>query len=785
MYQVPLVFTVALQGLGLFQACGTRKGECAPSGCAPCQNGCEATGECVDGEWMCSCGCEAGCPAEPPGHGEVRARVLACDADLPTGRFAVARTGDIVLENSLSRFVIRTGSEGEAIYGLVGGGLVDAVLMEDGEQVGADPLREVAITSAFWLIEPEAVEVVADGSDGEARVQVRGGWKSLATIHEILPSPRPSDELVHEWVLRPDAPVLDLVTRDPEGGDVAVIDLQFWSGEVRPWIPGHGAFGLPSFGGAELLAFESLGTVPAAAFGATEPFFLVHYGPLLGLSHSGSGQVVRSFSLGSDLASAMAPHWQTQALETTMDTVPPGARYEVRDEDGAPLTRCTPDGTGAVSCDVPPGAGEAVWVGDGTGDWGGSDQQGQPAIVHVTADGAYRLTGLRSDGLRRVLAGAGESRFLLPPGEWELSVTRGLDWPVVQSSAVLEGGDEIQVAAPLAPVVVHGWLAADLHLHTEWSADSQVRTHSRLVGAAAEGLDLVVLTEHDAVHPADDSPSDLLMVVSGVEISTMGLGHFNAWPMVHEPDLAGGGAIAWHGADLQTLYGLVPEDALLQCNHPRFVDGGYAALFDTLDLDEDTPLEQVQCDAVEVINGFASENTEAVLADWMLLLDRGLRITATGTSDSHVADDYPGHPRTLLQVEGEFTAEAAWRALREGRAIATAGPFLGVVLTGSDGSSADIGDTLSTAGDIVATAVLAAPEWMELGTVDLYANGEIFATFDASEIEAVGGLSEQHWSANVPTDARWVVAFHHGASEVSPGARHSPLAVTNPIWVER
>lgn len=724
------------------------------------------------------------CPVESPGVGEVRARTLTCEAELPTGRFVAARTGDIVLENSVSRFVIRTGNEGEATLGLVGGGLIDAVLTEDGKQVGADPLHEVAITSAFWLIAPESVEVIADGSDGTAKVQVRGKWKSLPTIHEILPSPKPTSALVHEWILRPDTPILELVTTDPEGGDVSVTDLQFWSGEVRPWIPGQGAFDLPGVGKVEMLAFESLGDTPAATFGAEQQPFLVNYGPILGLNYSGAGQVRRSISLGADLASAMAPHWQTESFETTLNASLPQTRFEIRDDSGNPLTRCTPNETGVVSCAVPTGEGVAVWVGDGVGDWGGAEQQGTPARVTVSAEGAYRLSGLRADGLRRDLAGSGESRFLLPAGEWTLSVTRGLNWPIEQVFVQLVEGEEIALTAPAAPLVVHDWLAADLHLHTEWSADSQVRTENRLLAAAAEGLDLVVLTEHDTVHPVEESPPDSLMVVSGVEISTMSFGHYNVWPMTRYPALSGGGAIPWHGADLLTLYGLIPEDALVQCNHPRFVDGGYAALFDLLGLDESTPLENVQCDALEVINGFALQDTEAVLADWMLLLNRGLRITATGVSDSHESDDYPGHPRTLFQVDGERTVEAAWQALRQGRAIATAGPFLEVELSDASGISAGIGETLNNQGEVFATVRIAAPEWMDLGIVELYANGEIFSTFDAMAIKPSDGLLEHSWTATVPSDARWVIAFHHGAPKVAPGARYAPLAVTNPVWIE-
>ncbi len=709
------------------------------------------------------------CPPPPPERGEVRLRQLACAQDLVEGDHAAGRVGDWVLENAHARFVVRDGPEGHALYGLAGGGLVDAVHMADGVQQAPDALRELQMTAGFWMIGPESFDDLSTGS--EARLRIAGDWQSMVTLHEVLPIPEPSTRLVQEYVLDAESATLRLITRSTSGDPVpALADLQFWSGAVRPWLPGLGA-DVPQTGSFEQLAFEPFDDGTAAAL-AGEGGTIIAIGPVLATGWAGQDtEVVRELTLAPSLSEAMAPHWASS--EVVHEDVP---LVEVRNADGAPLTRCRQ----GRPCAAPDAASTIeVWNDDGNGHWS-QPLQADVATISVQTDGPFRLSAWGPD--RRVFVDAdGVASFRLPPGTWELFLTRGPGWTLHTETVELQPGDDHLLAAVLDHVVAHpGWVAADLHVHTERSPDSWVPVARRLEGAMAEDLDVVVLTEHDTI---GEGAIEGLLVVRGAEISTMRLGHFNAFPLTPDPDLSGNGAPRWHGTDLAGMVAAVPGDALLQCNHPRFVDGGYAALFDWIALDETTDPALLPCDAVEVFNGTTEADTDAVFADWLMLLQRDIRMTATGVSDSHLTADPLGHPRTLVRVDGPVTEASVIEALRAGRAIATGGPLLELQLS-SGAATAGIGDTLAASGPIQATLTVSAPDWMALGTVELYVDGVLVHSEAVDEVQAVGGLKQHVIEVGVADDATNVVAQHRGSADNRPGARRSARAVTNPVWVE-
>ncbi len=679
------------------------------------------------------------CPAPRPLTEQVRAGTLSCPEELPTGPDVAARVGDIVLENSVSRWVIRTGDEGHAIYGLVGGGLVDAVRVGVEGQRSDDVLREIAPTSSFWLHQPDSIEIVSDGSDGEARVVVRGPWKSMTTVREVLSTPEPVDEYQLEYVLRPGLAQLDIVTTNVDGGEVAgLADMLFASGDARPWVPGDGV-DVPQSGGVDLFALQPLADETAVAIGSDGAMRVLNIGPVLAVTYETAPEEIRrTVSLGADLLEAIAPF--------------------------------------SSSTDVPSG-----WLDDGAGDWGQPVQEGQPAQVVVDGDAGVplRITATReSDGMNWTYAVDGSATLKLPAGRWELFASRGPFWGTDVVTLDLDA-DTVEAFRPAMSqqVSTEGWVSADFHVHSEGSPDSSVRIERRLLDSAAEGLDFVVLTEHDFVWEEGccESAPDGLVVERGVEISTMGLGHFNAWPITADPHMSGNGAVRWHGTDLAGMVAAVPDGALLQCNHPRFVDGGFAALFDWIALGPDTDPALIPCEAVELLNGGTFGDTEAVLADWMMLLNRDIRLVVTGVSDSHLSEDPLGHPRTLLRLDSPFTAAQATEALRAGHAVATAGPLLDLTVSG-----VGIGDTLTGAGGSeTATVRIDAPDWMPLESVEVWVDGVLVHT------EPVTGPAEFTTTFDVADEGSWVIALHRGGERVSPATQHKPWAVTNPVWLQR
>ena len=81
-------------------------------------------------------------------------------------------------------------------------------------------------------------------------------------------------------------------------------------------------------------------------------------------------------------------------------------------------------------------------------------------------------------------------------------------------------------------------------------------------------------------------------------------------------------------------------------------------------------------DSLEVYNGHDGghrNKVEAVLQDWLRLLEKGHRYVATGDSDSHrIQYQWAGYPRTYVALPAEKAGDSgqpidAWRSLPRSR----------------------------------------------------------------------------------------------------------------------
>jgi hypothetical protein len=77
------------------------------------------------------------CTTAPPA-GEARAKHVSCPAELLDGSLAMGRVGDIVIENSRVRFIVRTGDQSATTIGAPAGGVIDAA-----PHGGVDLLKEI------------------------------------------------------------------------------------------------------------------------------------------------------------------------------------------------------------------------------------------------------------------------------------------------------------------------------------------------------------------------------------------------------------------------------------------------------------------------------------------------------------------------------------------------------------------------------------------------------------------------------------------------------------------
>jgi hypothetical protein len=772
------------------------------------------------------------CAPAPPAPGTVRARVLACEADLPQGHHVAALPGDLVLENVHARFVVRAQREGYALLGLRGGGLVDAVRLEEGQQVGGDALRELAVAVDFWLLAPERVSVVEAGDAGVARVRVEGSLAAFGLIQSVLPLGEPDVRVVSEYLLGADSAVLEIRTvltpRDAgPGPSVVVADVSLWGANVRLYVPGLGADALPTSVSSAVLGLvptRADDPAPAYAMATDAPRALIDASGIKALLFAdtpvaaGSTTLTRRLALGPDLATAMAAVAAPGAPEPlfaagTVAAARAGTEVEALDAARSPLTRCAVTG-GRFGCPVPAATAwlQPVWRGDGNGDVSLPSQSAgaavaftpdaevalvaSPARLTVTArdpDGAavpFRLDAWRDDDRRTFVDADGHGTFSLPPGAWELWLHHGPRWSRHHELLDLAPGEARALEVRLRQrVFAPGWVAVDTHVHAEDSTDSEAAHAHRFAAALAEDLGAYVATDHDFV--TDPAPwlaaaglTERLRVEPGVEVSTTSLGHFNVWPVARDPARAGQGAPDWSGLDAPALLERLRDaagDGIVQLNHPRFGGAGY---FDAIELDAATVDPSLLAfDAMELVNGIGHGDTRAVLADWLGLLQRGVRITGVGASDVHGAGEPMGLPGTLVRPgpDGDL-----WEALRAGRAVVSAGPWLSVEIADEDGRIAGVGDTLTKPlGKPTVTVTVASPDWLPLGRLEVYVSGERLLDDDLSAAPVVDGRHHVLRTLTLPAKAdAWCVAVHVPGASASPGLRRPSWAVTNPVFVD-
>lgn len=366
---------------------------------------------------------------------------------------------------------------------------------------------------------------------------------------------------------------------------------------------------------------------------------------------------------------------------------------------------------------------------------------------------------------------SGEAVFDVPPGLYDVVVSRGAEWstdpagwPADHRSVVVPEGGIGPLEAEIAHVVdTTGWISGDLHVHAIDSPDSTVTNTDRVRSFLAEGVDVIVATDHDFVTDyrpeiASLGAEDEIVAVAGEEVSTFDFGHFNGFPLVPDPDDLLGGALDWAGGDGPTLTpreifaalrdGPGPAEKVVQVNHPR----GFLGYFTAIGLDTgsgatatdpavlrlpstggqpgDTGLFDPSFTAMEILTGYDFKTFNTRLRDWFAFLERGLTATATAVSDTH--NRYilgVGNPHSWIRVgagkdnAAGFEQAAFVAGLNGGHVVGGTGPFVQVTAS-ADGAEAGPGEVLSVAPGTTVNLHVAVqlPTWLAIDRIELYAN---------------------------------------------------------------
>ncbi len=436
---------------------------------------------------------------------------------------------------------------------------------------------------------------------------------------------------------------------------------------------------------------------------------------------------------------------------------------------------------------------------------------GEPLAARVTVRGlegeapalyfADDLHQAVRDGV--VYTDRGVARFEVPAGNYELFASRGPEWGLARTRVEL-GDAGADAALEIRREVDTGTtLSVDTHIHTlTFSGHGDSSVEERMVTLAGEGLDVAIATDHN--HNTDYRPYQQRMgleqhflTIVGNEVTTP-IGHFNAFPLDPQAE------VPPHESQdvVELVEGMRERGAqAVVLNHPRWPSVekgpfGKIELSHFTGAGNGTILTSYPFDAMELVNSGTTEADPLLLfRDWFALLNRGERVVAVGSSDSHTVGEPVGGGRTYVHGAlrdgtgpAAIDVEAVCAAIREGRSSIS----MGINVDAFAGSGAScIGSRLAPSADgtVTARAEIQAASWVRPRRVLLFANGSEVAAFELEpEPEAPTRLSREVvlTDEHAGQDAWYVWVVLGDAIETPhwPLANDYTLAATNPFHVD-
>lgn len=443
-----------------------------------------------------------------------------------------------------------------------------------------------------------------------------------------------------------------------------------------------------------------------------------------------------------------------------------------------------------------------------------------PTRTEYIENGWYLSDGLLSADVR--------------PGSYTLAVSRGVEYDLHSEPVVLVPGAFVSTHVALRRAVdTSGYVAADLHLHSANSVDSDLALVDRVKSIAGEGLEFAAATDHNLL--TDYAPTiaalglqDWLTATVGMELTTSEMGHFNGYPLRIDPGNIRGGNFRWDSQPPDSLFaqlrglGEDPARTIIEVNHPRDGVLGYFTQFNIDDETGDTaPRSGLRAvfapfkpefaptafsydfDTLEVVNGKRPDLTHSFqsngavvrgvdgrvaypgqIDDWFTLLSRGATYTALGNSDSHAGlSQEPGYPRNLIfvgddkDVQGKFDRWDVVDGLRAHRVVVTNGPFIDFSIDGNP-----IGATVKvTASTVKVDLHVTSPNFAPVEVVRVWSNGQKLRELAVPPAQAHDFTSSV--TLPIAADAWFVVEAAGSANEfpVVPPQEFEPLNVDQVI----
>jgi hypothetical protein len=405
--------------------------------------------------------------------------------------------------------------------------------------------------------------------------------------------------------------------------------------------------------------------------------------------------------------------------------------------------------------------------------------------------GGMITTVIAKRGTSTGIGDGADEKLVLPPGEdYRVFVSRGTEWSVAELALSPTAGETpADLEFRLRRVVdTSGYIASEYHVHSIGSPDSPIPDDRRVATAVVDGVEFYATSDHDFVS-AQQPVIEMLGLerltrsIPGVEVSPLVYGHFNAWPMDHDPTSPNGGAINWPFGiggfamtPLEIFSAAMAQGAeLVQVNHPRKGPQGNSDIlehFDRMGLSfdyenrsfggdvnkmpvpadwlrlppEETNLFNDGFNSLEVWNGFSSTDTDSdgvrevtaldiVMRDWFNFLSFGKELTPIGSSDTHdEVLEQMGMPRTMVRVSDDSAdaIESGTNLIREvldnlartGGAktdvVVTDGPHISLSVGGDDRPLGKVID--GSSGSVEITIDVQSADWAHFDTIEFFAN---------------------------------------------------------------
>jgi hypothetical protein len=402
----------------------------------------------------------------------------------------------------------------------------------------------------------------------------------------------------------------------------------------------------------------------------------------------------------------------------------------------------------------------------------------------------------------RVFSLGGVGVVPIPVGTYDVTFSRGIEW-TVETDRVHVTKDGVQLHARLKHVVdTPHWISADFHVHAASSPDSRVPMRDRVYEFSSDAVDMIVSTDHNVVSNyapiiAELHAEKYLATMTGDEVTTGDWGHFGAFPLTHEMETEGHGAIPVRKKTPTDIFKYIREtapDAVIDVHHPRLETAtGYFILGkfdDTVDRAGRKGFSY-DFDALEILNGYQDTNRrtiDRVMRDWFALLDRGHLVTGTGNSDTHhLTYNLGGYPRNYVLVDHDDPASVTpvevAKAVKAHHSYFTTGPIVDFKV-GTTG----IGDLApAPGGKATADITVRAAPWVSVARVIVYVAGKQVEKFDVAPSEQVERFHKTY-DVTVPNDT-YIVIRVEGDGSLAPvvGGKDvdvHPFALTNPIFLD-